>query len=637
MEDMRKNILSFKPGRSVFQSPSRNRNDALQELLLTMQSSEATDMNMLKDLQCSVEYRKEHNQFSKQLAELGNLHEGIKLKMAKLQKCLVVQAVESVIYEKLNAFHMAIAEVNNWQEDIRCHTSVRRILPWARDSMMRLHFLSKFLDDARNEKGGAILNPILVYLPHGNNKIHELFLELFNKAAIPMIQMIWHWVVRGALNDPYDEFFVQYNSDCTMDEWHEQFVLRKDFLPSVINSSLGKLITATGKVMNFLNKYYPEKCSEIIEKRKNLYDFQEFSFPLLVNKEDEFQHYIKDIYTENSSIFLKMLEEKYMLSSFFKNIHDFFFLSQGHFARHFMISMYSEYSKSVNDVSLNHLNSLLASAIGEMMTMKSSDRIFNEVIVHLNTPTEKDTVADVFTLKYQMSPPLNQMFETFEISYRKIFRFLWSKNHVSYLLSNCWRSLRGLLRTKNLTEDLSYNLKRVYLFNNQLMQFTYQLDFYMIYEIVDRWWQTFMLCYKESNDIEEVLCSHAKMLSSILTGTLQKKHQAEVSIQLRHIVILISEIEELITNIYYFINNQNFSFEDSSLIFSAKVDVLLNTAETAVNKFSSFLKSCRHIHGLLAVYERINFNDYYKRDNDKTEKPLPKPTNVYTIKESTSG
>lgn len=62
---------------------------------------------------------------------------------------------------------------NSYQESK--HASLKKALPWARESMIILQFIVTILNMTQHLRGGAILNPLLKYENHANKNLSSIF------------------------------------------------------------------------------------------------------------------------------------------------------------------------------------------------------------------------------------------------------------------------------------------------------------------------------------------------------------------------------------------------------------------------------------------------------------------------------
>uniref|UniRef100_A0A0A9XQM7 Uncharacterized protein n=1 Tax=Lygus hesperus TaxID=30085 RepID=A0A0A9XQM7_LYGHE len=450
-----------------------------------------------------------------------------------------------------------------------------------------------------------------------NQNLRKNFMELLHSASVPLYQMIWYWIVMGTIKDPYNEFFIFENAEYSKTKaWQCQFSLRKEYVPRSLEGMTAQLILDVGKCMHFINKFYPEKALHLAANKKGVFDIESCNLNSFVNEDGKPVLKLRQMYSESSELVLDIMKSKYKLKDFFNQLHEYIFLRQGHFACYFMELMHPYLYRPVSNVPSSHVKKLLHKAMKACSHRPSDRSVFDNIEVFYNEYTEDDNVVDVFALHYKMEGPIKIMFQIFDLSYRKLFMFLWRKNHVLYTMSNTWKLMRSLLKMKCLpaVSEVRDSLQRLFTMNFQLMRFMYQIDFYVVYEVIGKNAKEFFEKLETTRAIDDVVDAHAKMLRFILLGTLLDPEHTELRAQLTNIFSLVMEIEGLTISLVEYIEDLGEGYDDESLktVFTAKVEILAKNNEMALKDFIVFLKSCKHTDGLNAVSDRIDYNEFYQ-------------------------
>ncbi len=128
---------------------------------------------------------------------------------------------------------------------------------------------------------------------------------------------------------------------------------------------------------------------------------------------------------------------------------------------------------------------------------------------------------DVFSLDYHVDVPLNTVL-TPEVmnKYLKIFNFLWRMKRVEHSLSSTWRKHMNLAHNIKDIPDLAADLRKFYKLRNEMIHFIYNLQYYMMFEVLECSWQELVLDMKSASDLDQLVAAHAKYLNTIMGKSL---------------------------------------------------------------------------------------------------------------------
>ncbi|KAJ3111746.1 Gamma-tubulin complex component 3 [Physocladia obscura] len=121
--------------------------------------------------------------------------------------------------------------------------SLKRLLVWIHEPLLKLRVVSVLVDMSVGLRGGALLRVVHASTNHG-----DLFI------SVPFYQMLKRWLFEGELNDPFQEFFVV--QDRSVDEahmWRNQYVLKKEMIPSFFNRSVSKKVRRVSGFLEYGN------------------------------------------------------------------------------------------------------------------------------------------------------------------------------------------------------------------------------------------------------------------------------------------------------------------------------------------------------------------------------------------------
>ncbi|KAK9503775.1 hypothetical protein O3M35_010263 [Rhynocoris fuscipes] len=394
----------------------------------------------------------ESSQIINQLLELAYLYRSAKHLIAKQQNCMVAEALIEVIQKQLAEYEKKIANLwssskSNYNDSK--NTALKKALPWARESMIILQFIVTILNLTQHLSGGAILNPLLKYVNHGNKKLNAIFKTFFDGASKPLYSMIKFWIFKGVINDPKNEFFIFENKELFgRSRWHYQFILRVELVPNKFNLSQAKLIVETGKCVYFLKQYWSHWSEN--ENYLNKMEQMKTSFDTLIGEEQHnhcnygenvIMSEIRKVHLLNTQYVLKILTEDHNLLNFFSNLHQYILLGQGDIARRFMEAIQLERHKYDRlDVTVDPLLRNILHNMAEGYS-KKCDWMSN-IHVHINNSlASEETIFEAFSLRYSIQGPLKMIFQAYEKDYHLLFIFLWRKTCMQYKLSSITREL----------------------------------------------------------------------------------------------------------------------------------------------------------------------------------------------------
>lgn len=92
---------------------------------------------------------------------------------------------------------------------------------------------------------------------HGDPVVADFIANTLRSTTLPIIDMIFQWVSRGQLEDPFRDFFVisTDNSHFTKNQtasWSTIYLFDANKIPYFVSVELAKTIFLTGKTLNFI-------------------------------------------------------------------------------------------------------------------------------------------------------------------------------------------------------------------------------------------------------------------------------------------------------------------------------------------------------------------------------------------------
>lgn len=228
--------------------------------------------------------------------------------------------------------------------------------------------------------GGELLDKLQeALLEQGDEKLRILHENIVKAAAEPFLKTLSRWLFKGELIDPYYEFFIQENVTMTREAlqedfnahyWEGRYTLRRRHTPKILRNHAEKALTA-GKYLNVIrdcltgitvhDTYDGDETLPVDESVFAAIPERELTFD--IDGTTQLVGAIEFAYQNSSNNLLKLLEEKYNLSSHIRSLRRFFLLEHGDFFLQFMDTANEELSREAKDVAIGRVQSLLQLAL----------------------------------------------------------------------------------------------------------------------------------------------------------------------------------------------------------------------------------------------------------------------------------
>ena len=246
--------------------------------------------------------------------------------------------------------------------------TLQKLWYYVQPSLRNLDTIYKFIVEAENMKGGALLNVIyrcMVSASDPNSR--QIMTFLMEKASIPYMGMLNNWIHYGIIKDPYEEFLIRERKECTKENlkqdfndnyWEQRFVFREAQVPQFLQKLTAKVLF-TGKYLNVIRecgKVVDCPFADELDPKKN---------PKLLsgaNSQRDFFEPIERAYEWASNKLLKLIIVEESLVERLASMKHYFFLDRGDFFVHFVDIAEEELEKQHKNVSIEKLESLLEMA-----------------------------------------------------------------------------------------------------------------------------------------------------------------------------------------------------------------------------------------------------------------------------------
>ncbi|XP_014289394.1 gamma-tubulin complex component 3 isoform X2 [Halyomorpha halys] len=537
-------------------------------------------------------------------------------------QCMAAEGMVNHIRGILQDYYKIVAELNsesNLSTDSEARDiSLRSALVWSRKSVIVLQHITYILENTKHQQGSLILNPLIKLLPLGNPELRNITMQIFEGAAEAFCKMIWLWLIMGILNDPYGEFFVTENETISKPStWNTRYCLRVEAIPTSLPINIAKLIMDAGKMLNFLQNI----CGETVPFTNarlhisNLQQEKHCGLLPLITGDGELNCQMHRIFEEYGRMVLIVMNEKFSLIEYFHGVYWYIFLKLSNFGRFFIELIHPLLHLPIEKLRIDCLRRKLKRAVIATSPYNRKKRRLQETRCitadwYISTPTDK--LSDVLQINYDPGGPLKSIFYIYETSYQKMFAFLWRKQHIQFSLCNQRKILLYIMKKVNLDEKTNDCWRTLFWFVSVMMQFIYQLDYYFMYEIIEKEWNHFWKILNDAKCINEVTHVYGKMLDNILNGTMQTEENKEAKVFQNFFYTLVIDVEKIVENMEKKLLRTN-GHTDNPMKTIAEIKIFQNNFADGVKEFMNLISSFSHNDALIALSDRINFNYYYKK------------------------
>ncbi|KAH7425118.1 hypothetical protein KP509_11G040600 [Ceratopteris richardii] len=410
------------------------------------------------------------------------------------------------------------------------YLSLRRLLVWLAEPLVRMRLLAVLVDDCKGLKGGAMAGAIHMHAQHGAPIVRSIMARLLVRVCSPLFEMVRRWVLEGELDDIYEEFFVVGHPVKAEALWREGYRLQSGMLPSFIPESLAQRILRTGKSINFLrvccdDHGWAEAARDAVAAASNSGNRGGLGY----GETEALEVMVVEAARKIDGHVLKIMYDQYRLRDHCLAIKRYLLLGQGDFIQYLMDLVGPDLSQPANTVSSFKLAGLLESAIRASNAQYDEGEILDRLRVKMMPYNDGDRGWDVFSLEYILRDPLNTIFtEAVMANYLKVFNFLWRLKRVEHALSATWQtmkpncSLARLFTSSGSAEksQVAAILRRCQTLRNEMNHFVTNLQYYIMFEVLEYSWAKFLEEMEDAQDLDDLIAAHERYLTSIIEKSL---------------------------------------------------------------------------------------------------------------------
>ncbi|XP_044509407.1 gamma-tubulin complex component 3-like [Mangifera indica] len=410
------------------------------------------------------------------------------------------------------------------------YLSLRRLLVWFAEPMVKMRLMAVLVDKCRVLRGGAMAGSIHLHAQHGDVLVHEFMTRLLKRVCSPLFEMARSWVLEGELEDIFAEFFVVGQPVKAESLWREGYRLHSGMLPCFISQSLAQRILRTGKSINFLRVCCDDRgWADAATEAAAAAGTTTRRGGLGYGETDALESLVIEAAKRIDKHLLDVIYKRYKFKEHCLAIKRYILLGQGDFVQYLMDIVGPELSEPANTISSFKLAGLLETAIRSSNAQYDDPDTLDRLRVKLMPHGSGDRGWDVFSLEYDARVPLDTLFtESVMARYLRIFNFLWKLRRVEHALIGAWKTMKPNCITSHSFTKLQHavkfhllsTLRRCQVLWNEMNHFVTNLQYYIMFEVLEVSWSNFSIEMEAAKDLDDLLTAHEKYLYSIFEKSL---------------------------------------------------------------------------------------------------------------------
>uniref|UniRef100_A0A383WQ52 Uncharacterized protein n=1 Tax=Tetradesmus obliquus TaxID=3088 RepID=A0A383WQ52_TETOB len=500
-----------------------------------------------------------------ELGELGVMYKRVQAAIAegRVQGCgSVRQALCAALADEVTDFYrlmavletqLAVPQPMPGDEPAAAagpYLSLPRLQLWLDEPLRRMRLLAALVDSCAGAGGGLLAGGVWAATNVGDPLARSYAVRILHQMCVPLFDMIRRWVFEGVLEDPACEFFVvPCSSDSSSsgstagaaagagrDLWRDAYRLEPACVPPFITGELAETILRAGKSINFLR----DACGDARWVQEWAPAAAGTAAALGYGQLPVLERVVVSAGRSIDERLMAVLHSSGELSRHCQAIRRYLLLGQGDFVVALLDVLGLELNKPAKDVSevtLNHLlrQALLASAGGGGARGDEEGGAVDRLRAHKAAGGDAETGWDVFSLHYQLGPPLSSIFTpAAQTCYGQLSRLLWLMRRTERSLGSAWHTLkveveRSLPRFAGdaCAPRLAELLRRCLRLRAEMAHFNINLQYYINLEVLECAWSEFTAAAAAAPDLDCLIAAHEKFLAAVLARALLGPGQAE--------------------------------------------------------------------------------------------------------------
>ncbi|KAJ7547158.1 hypothetical protein O6H91_08G072500 [Diphasiastrum complanatum] len=410
------------------------------------------------------------------------------------------------------------------------YLSLRRLWVWLAEPLVRMRLMAVLVDDCKSLRGGAMAGAIHMHAQHGDPLVRGFMGSLLRRVCSPLFEMVRKWVLEGEIDDLYGEFFVVPQPVKAEALWREGYQLQTGMLPSFIPEPLAQRILRTGKSINFLrvcceDQGWATAAADALAAAGTPAGGGGIGY----GETETLEALVVEAAARIDRHLIRIIYDQYKFREHCLAIKRYLLLGQGDFIQYLMDLVGPDLSQPANTVSSFKLAGLLESAVRSSNAQYDDSDVLDRLRVRMMPHNEGDRGWDVFSLEYNARDPLTTIFTEFVMArYLRIFNFLWRLRCVDHALSATWQTMKPNCSIARLwasidggtKSQLAAVMRRCQTLRNEMNHFVTNLQYYIMFEVLEHSWANFLDEMEEAHDLDELIVAHERYLSSIVEKAL---------------------------------------------------------------------------------------------------------------------
>ncbi|KAJ8902226.1 hypothetical protein NDN08_006634 [Rhodosorus marinus] len=420
-----------------------------------------------------------------------------------LEAGFVLQSLSSAVRELIREYETLILQLEETLHEGRL--SLQRMFYVLRPMMKSLKSLALISRILVGKKG---LRAFLVLEREwkAGEERRQILSYLLSRSAICIFDFINTWMMKGQIDDPGHEFFLDEKSDLKKEAlnrdlnssyWEQRYRIKPEVVPSFLQGHVDKILLA-GKYVNVLRE-----CKVHLEVKNMQAEVFTESFQF-GSPESEYKlaKYVTSAFEFASTSLVNYIVRDLDLFGRLQSIKRYFLLDQGDFLSHFLEISREELSKPASKTLTVKLSSLLELAIRTSSSKDSSYK--DDLTCSLHSTTVVDQLLrivnmtgqphetgrnknkefyafEAFSVDYQVSWPLNLIISRKAITkYQLLFRHLFHCKYVESTLCSSWttqQTLKGI--------DSKSIFANSFVLFGRMLNFVQSYLYYMQVEVIE--------------------------------------------------------------------------------------------------------------------------------------------------------
>ena len=395
---------------------------------------------------------------------------------------LVNQALGAAMRDLVKEYLIIVAQLEHQLRTDRL--TLQKLWYYVQPCLRTLEVLSRvaYLVNKGDCRGGKTLSVLHGAASGfiGDQSAQELCLHLAQTASKPYFEMLERWIHKGMVSDTYAEFMIeehQVQRDRLREEyndayWDSRYTVVQENIPSFLEHVTGK-IRDTGKYLNVLYNCgrHGDGAEGPSEEDGAGGGVREVRYSV---QERHYVEIIEEAYTHASQKLLAMMMKERDLLGYLRSIKHYYLVDQGDFFVHFMDMAENELNRTVSEISITRLESLLELALhASLVDLDPYKENLKPLLVNCDLITQlRDIIAiepeaigpqaltprsirrsmkkpeelrglDAFSLDYVVQWPLSLILNRKSLfKYQMLFRHLFHCLHAERQLCKAWTAHR---------------------------------------------------------------------------------------------------------------------------------------------------------------------------------------------------